>query len=148
MQIALLDIGRQAGARPAALDIANDQRHLGHRRPTDRFALERDAGSGAAGDGEISGKGKAQGQGDRTELVLGLNEYAAVFWQLGPQIFVINPRTKMFLPLSLAVPPSASTVRPVMGTPTYMNRLSSRFGSTLSESYRRTPPSFRKSRWS
>src|SRR5205807_640457 len=58
-----------------------------HRRPTDRFALERDAGSGAAGDGEISGKGKAQCQRNGAELVLGLNEYAAVFWQLGPQDF-------------------------------------------------------------
>src|SRR2546430_5519895 len=34
------------------------------------------------------------------------------------KIFEINPSTKMFLPLSLAVPPSASTARPVMGTPT------------------------------
>src|SRR5690242_10551407 len=87
MQIALLDVGRETCARPAALDVANNQRHLGHRRPTDRFALERNAGTGAAGDGEISGKGKAQCQGDRTEFVLGLNEYAAVFWQLRSQNF-------------------------------------------------------------
>src|SRR5207302_702873 len=84
MQIALLDISRKAGARPAALDVANDQRHLGHRRPTDRFALERNAGSSAAGDREISRKRKAQRQRDRAEFVLGLNEYAAVFRQLGP----------------------------------------------------------------
>ena len=31
------------------------------------------------------------------------------------KILAIKPRTKMFLPLSLAVPPSASTVRPVIG---------------------------------
>jgi hypothetical protein len=29
-----------------------------------------------------------------------------------------RPSTKMFFPLSLAVPPNASTVRPVIGTPT------------------------------
>ncbi len=87
MQIALLDVGRQTGARPAALNITNDERHFRHRRPADRFRFQRNARPGAAGDGEISGKGKTEGQGYRAELVLGLNEYAAVFRQLGSQNF-------------------------------------------------------------
>ena len=57
-QIALLDVGRQAGARSAALDIDDDERDLGHRRPADGFGLERNAGAGAAGDGEIAGDRK------------------------------------------------------------------------------------------
>src|SRR5262249_35031298 len=48
MEIALLDIRRKTGARAAALNVTNDQRNLGHRRPTDRFRLERNSGTGAA----------------------------------------------------------------------------------------------------
>ena len=40
VQIALLHVGGQAGARSAALNIANDDRDLGHRRPTDCFGFE------------------------------------------------------------------------------------------------------------
>ena len=86
-QIALLDVGRQAGARSAALHVDNDERHLRHRRPADRFGLERDAGTGAAGDGEISRERKAERDRDRAEFVLGLHEDAAVFRQFAPQNF-------------------------------------------------------------
>src|SRR5204862_3725830 len=87
MQIALLDVGRQTGARPAALNITNDEWHLGHRRPADRLRLERNAGTSAAGDGEITGKGKPERERNGAELVLRLNEYAPVFRELGPQNF-------------------------------------------------------------
>ena len=86
-KIALLDVGREAGARPAALDINNNERHLGHRRPADRLGLERNAGAGAAGDGEIAGEGEAERERDGAELVLGLDKDAAVFRQLAPQNF-------------------------------------------------------------
>src|SRR6266446_3013988 len=141
MQIALLDVGRQTGARTAALDVANDEREFGHRCPADRFALERNPRTGAAGDGEISGVGETKRERNRAQLVFGLHKNSAVFRELASQnlhdrrpgrdrvtvasfstsrlkIFAIRPGTKMFLPLSLAVPPNASTVRPVMGTPT------------------------------
>src|SRR5262249_17368464 len=36
MQIALLDIGGQTSAWATALNVANDDRNLGHRRPADR----------------------------------------------------------------------------------------------------------------
>src|SRR5204863_2318103 len=55
VQIALLDVGGQTGTRAAALDIANDQRDLGHRRPSDRFGFERNARARAAGHREIAG---------------------------------------------------------------------------------------------
>src|SRR5436190_7707601 len=86
-KIALLDVGREAGARPAALDINNNERHLGHRRPADRLGLKRNAGAGAAGDGEIAGEGEAERERDGAELVLGLDKDAAVFRQLAPQNF-------------------------------------------------------------
>src|SRR5436190_18447860 len=86
-KIALLDVGREAGARPAALDINNNERHLGHRRPADRLGLQRNARAGAAGDGEIAGKGEAERERDGAELVLGLDKDAAVFRQFAPQNF-------------------------------------------------------------
>ena len=87
MQIALLDVGRQAGARAAALHVANDERHLRHRRPADRFGLERNARAGAAGDGEMSGERKTERHRDGGEFVLGLHEDAAVFRQFAAQHF-------------------------------------------------------------
>src|SRR5882724_565596 len=86
-KIALLDVRGQAGARPAALDINNNERHLGHGGPADRLGLKRNAGAGAAGDGEIAGEGEAESERDGAELVLGLDKDAAVFRQLAPQNF-------------------------------------------------------------
>src|SRR5881394_780351 len=86
-KIALLDVGRKTGARPAALDIDNYERHLGHRRPADRLGLKRDAGAGAAGDGQITRKRHAEGERDGAELVLSLDKDAAVFRQLASQNF-------------------------------------------------------------
>ncbi len=40
-QVALLDLGRLAGARAAALHVDDDQRDLGHHREADAFLLER-----------------------------------------------------------------------------------------------------------
>src|SRR6202022_311349 len=87
MQIALLDIGRQTGARPAALNITNDDWNLGHRSPADRFALERDPRTGAAGDGEITGVGETKRERNRTQLVFGLHKNSAVFRELTSQHF-------------------------------------------------------------
>ena len=55
MQIALLDVGRQSGARPTALNIANNERDLRHRGPADRFGLERNSRTSAASNSEIAG---------------------------------------------------------------------------------------------
>ena len=84
MQIALLDIGGQAGAGAAALNITNDERHLSHRCPADRFALKRNSRAGAAGDGEISSIGKPKRQRYRAQLVFGLHKNSAVFRELAP----------------------------------------------------------------
>src|ERR1700730_11130718 len=87
MQIALLNIGRQTGARAAALNITNDNWNLGHRCPADRFALERNPRTSAAGDGEITGIRKPERQRNCPELVLGLHKYSAVFRKLAPENF-------------------------------------------------------------
>src|SRR5438132_9099251 len=87
MQIALLDVGRQTGARTAALNITNDDRDLGHRSPADRFGLERNAGPSAAGNGEISRIRKAERQRHGAKLVFSLHEYSAVLWKLAPEYF-------------------------------------------------------------
>ena len=59
-----------------------------------------------------------------------------------------RPSAKMFFPLSLAVPPMASTVSSEMGQPMWRYFFSnSASGSTCAESYSTTPPSLRKSMW-
>src|SRR3984893_10526335 len=87
MQIALLNIGRQTGARSAALNITNNDWNLGHRCPADRFALERDPRTGAAGDGEISGIRKTKRERNRAQLVFGLHKNSPVFRELTSQYF-------------------------------------------------------------
>ena len=42
-QIGLLDLGRQSGARSAALHVDHDERHLGHDREAEELGLEREA---------------------------------------------------------------------------------------------------------
>src|SRR5207245_3936218 len=87
MQIALLHVGGQTGARPAALNVANDERDLGHRRPADCFGFERDARPRAARHGEITGVRTTKRDRNRRQLVLGLHENAAIFRQLTSQNF-------------------------------------------------------------
>src|SRR5207244_8316289 len=55
MQIALLDVGRQSGARPTALNIANEKWDLRHRSPADRFGFKGNSWPSAARDSEIAG---------------------------------------------------------------------------------------------
>src|SRR5437899_5794066 len=87
MQIALLGVGRQTGARTAALNVTNDERNLGHRRPADRFALERNPRTGAAGDGEISGIVETKRERNRAELVYGMHKNSAEVREAEPQLF-------------------------------------------------------------
>src|ERR1043166_7068083 len=87
MQITLLDVGRQTRARAAALNVANDQRDLSHRRPANRFGLERNARARASSYGEITRKGTTKGDRNRSQLILGLNKNAPVLRQLAPQHF-------------------------------------------------------------
>ena len=46
-QVGLFGLGRQAGARAAALHVDDDHRQLGHDGQADAFALERDARAAA-----------------------------------------------------------------------------------------------------
>ena len=87
MQIALLDVGRQTGARPAALNVANDDRDLGHRRPTNRFGLERNPRASAARHSEIPAVRTSEGDRDRCQFVFGLDKNPAILWQLAPERF-------------------------------------------------------------
>src|SRR5262249_54423532 len=79
MQIALSQVRGHTGVRPAALNVTNEERNLGHRRPADRFALQRNPRTRAAGDGEISGIGETKRERNRAELVFGLHKNSAVF---------------------------------------------------------------------
>ena len=76
-QIALLDLGRLAGARPAALHVDHDQRDLGHHRQADGLLLERVAGARGDRHGALAGVGRADREGRRGDLVLGLVHHAA-----------------------------------------------------------------------
>src|SRR5947208_15880730 len=87
MQSVLFNIGWQTSARAAALNFANDERHFGHRCPADRFALERNSGTGASGHGEISGIRETKRERNRAQLVFGLDKNSSVFRQLAPQRF-------------------------------------------------------------
>ena len=49
-QIALLCLGRQSGARPAALDVDDDHRQFQHHAQSHPFAFQCDAGAAAGGD--------------------------------------------------------------------------------------------------
>ena len=72
IEVRLLGLGRQAGRRPAALRIDDDQRKLGHDREADRLDLERDARPGRGGDAELAGIARADRRADRGDLVLRL----------------------------------------------------------------------------
>ncbi len=69
------------------MHVDNQKRNLGHRRPANRFGLERNARAGAARDGKVAGIGKAERERDRAEFVLRLDEEAAIFRQLAPERF-------------------------------------------------------------
>ena len=71
-QVGLLDLGRHAGRRAGALDVDDHERQLGHDREADRLLLERDAGTGRAGQRERAAVGRADRRADGRDLVLGL----------------------------------------------------------------------------
>src|SRR5205823_13287956 len=58
MQIALLDVGWQSGARPTALNIANKKWNLRHRSPADRFGFKGNSWPSTARYRQIPGIGK------------------------------------------------------------------------------------------
>ena len=71
-EVRLLRLGGQSGRRPAALHVDDHQRELGHQGETHRFRLERDPRTARAGDAERAGERRADGRGDRRDLVLRL----------------------------------------------------------------------------
>jgi len=85
VKVALLDVGGEAGARTAALDIDDDERDLCHGSPADGLGFERDSGAGAACDGQVAGIGKPEGHRNGAQLILALHEEAAVFGELRAQ---------------------------------------------------------------
>ena len=58
-QVGLLGLGRQAGRRPAALDVDDEQRQLGHHREADGLRLQRDARARRRGHAEAAGERRA-----------------------------------------------------------------------------------------
>ena len=84
-EVGLLDVGRHAGGGAAALDVDDDEGHLGHGGPAEGFHFQREAGAGAAGDGEMAGVGKSEGRGDGGDLVFALDEEAAVFGEFAAE---------------------------------------------------------------
>ncbi len=76
-QVALLDLGRLAGGRPAALDVDDHQRNLGHHREPDAFLLQRIARPRGDRDGALAGVGGADRERAGGDLVLRLVHDAA-----------------------------------------------------------------------
>ena len=84
-QVGLLGLGRQAGGRTAALDVADDQRQFERHRQPDRLALERDSRPRGGRHRQRTAEGGAQRGPDTGDLVLGLecaNAEALVLGQL------------------------------------------------------------------
>ena len=72
-QVGLLGLGRHPGARPGALDVADDQRQLGHHAPAPMVsALSATPGPGGGGHPELAGEAGAERGADAGDLVLGL----------------------------------------------------------------------------
>ena len=93
VQIGLLDARRQAGGRPAALDIHHHHRHLGHHAPADRFHFEGNARTAGTRDRDAPGITRAHGHRNRSDFILALDERAAVFGQFAPEQFHhVRPR--------------------------------------------------------
>ena len=79
--VALLDLGRLARARPAALNVDHHQGDLAHDRKPDRFLLERIARAGSDRHCALAGIGGANRKGAGGDFVFGLMHYAADFFE-------------------------------------------------------------------
>ena len=82
VKVALLDIGRQTGARAAALDIDNDERDLRHRGPADGLRLSEMPGPALPVTARWPPIGKAERHRDGGQFILALDEQPAVFREL------------------------------------------------------------------
>ena len=71
-QVGLLGLGGQAGGRPTALHVDQEQRELEAHRETEALALEVDAGTARRGDTELARERGADGDADRRDLVFRL----------------------------------------------------------------------------
>ena len=79
-KIRLLGLGRQTGRRTATLNIDYYKRQLSHYSQTDRFALEREAGSGGGGTSKVTSKGSTQSGAHAGDLIFSLHgHHTAVF---------------------------------------------------------------------
>src|SRR4029450_11271800 len=87
MQTPLLHVRRQTCAWAPALNVADDQGDLGHRRPTDRFRLKRNAPARTARYCEIVCATTTQRDPDGRPLVPSLHENPSVLWQFAPERF-------------------------------------------------------------
>ena len=81
VKVALLGLGWQAGARPAALGVDDDQRQFGHDRQTHRLGLQRDARTAGRGDAQLPGIARPDGGADRGDFILRLEGGDAEFLQ-------------------------------------------------------------------
>ena len=71
-EVGRLGLGGQAGGRPAALDVDDQQRQLEADGEAHRLALEGDAGTAGGGARQVPAEGGAQGGADAGDLVFGL----------------------------------------------------------------------------
>jgi len=71
-QIGLLGLRRQSGGRPTALNVADYEGQFGHYSEAQSFCLQRHAGARSRGDGQCAGIGGADGTGDGSNFVFGL----------------------------------------------------------------------------
>ena len=87
VQIGLLDAGRHAGGRPAALHVHDHQRHFGHDRPAERLGLQGNSRTARTGDRHAARVARANRHGNRGDFIFALDERTAVFRQFAPQQF-------------------------------------------------------------
>ena len=85
VQVGLLDAGRHAGGGATALDVHDDQGHLGHHSPSQSFGLQRNARAGRTGHRHASAPAGTNGHGDGGDFVFALLETAAVLGQFAAQ---------------------------------------------------------------
>ena len=82
-QVTLFGLGRKAGGRPAALYVHDDNRKLGHYRQSHGLGLQRKAGTGGRGNGEMTGIGGTYRRTDAGDFILALYGLHAEVLALG-----------------------------------------------------------------
>ena len=92
VEVGRLGLGRQAGRRPAALDVDDEHRQLDGDGQRDRLGLQHHARAAGRGDAEVAGEGRTEGHAGGGDLVLGLHGADAEVLVLGQLVEDVRGR--------------------------------------------------------